>query len=112
MKDSKLKILGSKVFLRHILHEDFEEMLELFQSSREFYQGLINAPTDAESFRIYADRNLAEENECFVICQNIDNKIVGAINLTQIFRKSFQNAYLGYLLGVNFTGKGFYVRGS
>jgi ribosomal-protein-alanine N-acetyltransferase len=29
------------------------------------------------------------------------------INLSQIFRGGFQNAYLGYGLGVNFTGRGF-----
>ncbi|HRH44348.1 MAG TPA: GNAT family protein [Pyrinomonadaceae bacterium] len=107
MKFSKLKILGKKVFLRYTNQDDFEELMALFDSSREFYQGLVNTPTDAESFRIYADRNLDDANECFVICQNVDNTIVGAINLTQIFRKAFQNAYLGYSLGVNFTGKGF-----
>ena len=107
MKDINFKIKSSKVFLRYTTQNDFEELMALFDSSRRFYQGLINAPTDAESFRIYADRNLEETNECFVICQNVDNRIVGAINLTQIFRKAFQNAYLGYSLGVNFTGKGF-----
>ncbi len=107
MKNQNLKIQGKIVFLRYVSHDDFEEMLELFKSSLEFYKGLINPPLDLESFKVYVERNLEEANECFVICQNIDNKIVGAINLTQIFRKLFQNCYLGYSLGVNFTGKGF-----
>lgn len=106
-KNLNLKIKGKKVFLRYVEQDDFSELMELFNLSREFYRGLINAPTDKDSFRVFADRNLDEANECFVICQNIDNKIVGMANLTQIFRKAFQNCYLGYSLGVNFTGKGY-----
>ena len=34
-------------------------------------------------------------------------EIVGVINLSQIFRRGFQNAYLGYYLGVKYTGMGF-----
>ncbi|MBX7174701.1 MAG: GNAT family N-acetyltransferase [Pyrinomonadaceae bacterium] len=107
MKNQFLKIQGEKVFLRYVKYGDFEEMLELFKTSLEIYEGLINPPLDLESFKVYVDRNLEDANECFLICQNIGNKIVGAINLTQIFRKSFQNCYLGYSLGVNFIGKGY-----
>ena len=48
-----------------------------------------------------------ESNEYFVICRNSDDTIVGLINLSQIFRKSFQNAYLGYQLFAGFTGEGY-----
>ena len=107
MKDFNLKMSGEKVFLRYVAQSDFEELLDLFKSSLEFYKGLITPPLDEQSFQIYVDRNLDEANECFVICRNSDDKIVGALNLTQIFRKAFQNCYLGYSLGVNFTGKGY-----
>jgi ribosomal-protein-alanine N-acetyltransferase len=107
LKNNNLKIQGEKVFLRYVTIDDFDEMLALNRESLEFYKGLINPPLDFESFKVYAERNLDEANECFVICQNVDNKIVGAINLSQIFRKAFQNCYLGYSLGVNYIGKGF-----
>ncbi len=42
-----------------------------------------------------------------MICRNTDGAIVGVINLSQIFRGVFQNAYLGYYLGGKFTGFGF-----
>jgi ribosomal-protein-alanine N-acetyltransferase len=106
-KNPKLKIKGKKVFLRYVTQDDYKELMALFNLSREFYRGLINSPTDKDSFKNFVDRNLDEANECFVICRNIDNKIVGMANLTQIFRKAFQNCYLGYSLGVNFTGMGF-----
>lgn len=106
-KNQNLKIKGKKVFLRYVTQDDFEELMALFDLSREFYSGLVTPPTDKESFKIFADRNLDEANECFVICQNTDSKIVGMANLTQIFLKAFQSCYLGYALGVNFAGKGY-----
>lgn len=106
-KNQQLRVKGKKVFLRYVTDDDFDEMLVLFRESRKFYKGLINPPLDRKSFTAYVERNREAANECFVICRNIDNKIVGAINLSQIFRKSFQNAYLGYSLGVKYTGAGF-----
>lgn len=106
-KDFSLKLNGDKVFLRYVLLADFSEMTRLYRESLEFYQGLINPPLDVESFELYVERNLKETDECFVICRQNDSAIVGAVNLSQIFRKAFQNCYLGYSLGVHYTGKGF-----
>ncbi|MGI9055330.1 MAG: GNAT family N-acetyltransferase, partial [Pyrinomonadaceae bacterium] len=91
----------------YVTLDDFDEMMEMFHESRAFYKGLINPAQDYEGFKIYVERNLDEANECFVICRKADKKIIGAVNLSQIFRKGFQNAYLGYSLGAKYTGKGF-----
>ena len=102
-----LRVKGKKVFLRYVTLDDFEEMRALFRESRKFYKGLIDTPDTIEQFTAYAARNESETNECFVICRIEDEKIVGSINLSQIFRKAFQNAYLGYSLGVKYTGQGY-----
>lgn len=106
-KNRQLRIKGEKVFLRYITIEDFDEIMLLFRESRKFYKGLVTPPNDREEFENYVARNDEDASEFFVICRNEDEKIVGAVNLSQIFRKAFQNAYLGYSLGVNYTGKGF-----
>lgn len=106
-KNPHLRVNGKRVFLRYVTLGDFDEMMEMFRESRTFYRGLINPPTGRQSFRTYVERNLDEANECFVICRKEDERLVGAINLSQIFRKAFQNAYLGYSLGVKYTGKGY-----
>lgn len=106
-KNQRLRVKGEKVFLRYVTLDDFEEMRALFIESRKFYKGLIDTPDTIEKFAAYVARNESDANECFVICRLADEKIVGAINLSQIFRKAFQNAYLGYSLGVHDTGKGF-----
>ena len=106
-KNPQLRVKGEKVFLRYVTFDDFEEMRALFEASRKFYKNLIDTPDTIEKFAAYVARNESEANECFVICRREDEKIAGAINLSQIFRKAFQNAYLGYSLGANDTGKGY-----
>lgn len=107
MKVENLKVIGERVFLRYVLPCDEAEFIALNKGSTEFYKGLVSPILNSADFKVYVERNKNETNECFVICDKTDKKIVGAINLSQIFRKAFQNAYLGFSLGVNFTGKGF-----
>jgi [ribosomal protein S5]-alanine N-acetyltransferase len=48
-----------------------------------------------------------DSTEAFLICLKAGNQIVGQITLSQIFRKSFQSAYLGYQLFNGFTAHGY-----
>ena len=74
--------------------------------SRKFHHGLASPPVDQKSFDELLARNEKPENEFFLICRIQDQAIAGAINLSQIFRRSFQNAYLGYYLFERFTNQG------
>lgn len=98
---------GKKVFLRSPNSDDLAEFTALNKSSRRFHRHLVNPPTDEKSFADFLKRNEAETDCCFLICQNEDGAIVGGMALSQIFRKAFQNAYLGYYLAEKFTGKGY-----
>lgn len=46
-----------------------------------------------------------------MICHSINKCIVGVANLSQIFYKAFQNAYLGYYVNVEFSGQGLMTEG-
>ncbi|HSK71312.1 MAG TPA: GNAT family protein [Pyrinomonadaceae bacterium] len=105
MTENKLK--GKKVFLRYPKPEDFEEFTTANKASRKFHHNLVNPPTDAQGFADFLRRNETETDRCFLICQIEDGAIVGGMCLSQIFRKAFQNAYLGYYLFEKFTGKGY-----
>lgn len=98
---------GKKVFLRPPTPEDFAELTAMNQASRKFHKGLANPPLERKAFDAFLLRNEFENNESFLICRQADNLIVGMINLSQIFRGNFQNAYLGYYLGADFSGKGY-----
>ncbi len=98
---------GKKVWLRPPKAEDFEEFTAMNLASRRFHKGLANPPLDRKAFDAFLLRNKFETNECFLICRKDDNAIAGMINLSQIFRGNFQNAYLGYYLGEKFARQGF-----
>jgi ribosomal-protein-alanine N-acetyltransferase len=104
---TKMIIKGKKVYLRQLKSEDFEEFTALTGASRKFHHGFVTPPLDKENFDKYLEVSLLEANRYLLICQNADDSIVGVANLSQIFRKSFQNAYLGYWLGAKYAGRGF-----
>src|SRR5687768_7443862 len=97
MKNSKM-VKGKKVFLRFPREDDFAEFTAANKASRKFHHNLVNPPTDAQGFADFLRRNETETDRCFLICQTEDGAIVGGMCLSQIFRKAFQNAYLGYYL--------------
>jgi ribosomal-protein-alanine N-acetyltransferase len=103
----KGRIEGNQVFLRHPAPQDSDEFTELSRANRRFHLRLASPPKDAESFREFVERGQKPENEFFLICRKRDGAVTGAINLSQIFRGGFQNAYLGYYLGEEFAGRGF-----
>lgn len=102
------KILQSrKVFLRPPKAEDFNEISALYKTSRAFHRGLVQTPIEKKAFDKYLTHSELETNEYFLICRDEDDKIAGSINLSQIFRGNFKNAYLGYYLAETFTRKGY-----
>jgi [ribosomal protein S5]-alanine N-acetyltransferase len=106
MKTSKT-VNGKKVFLRSPNSGDLAEFTALNKSSRKFHRNLVNPPTDEQSFNDFLKRSEPETDCCFLICRREDGAIVGGTALSQIFRKAFQNAYLGYYLAEKFTGNGY-----
>ena len=106
-KNQKTDSKFPKVYLRRALPDDFEELARLHKASRKHLSGLASTSYDRAKFDQMLSDGASDSNEHFLICRNEDNAIVGQINLSQIFRKSFQNAYLGYQLFSGFTGNGY-----
>jgi ribosomal-protein-alanine N-acetyltransferase len=97
---------GKKVWLRPPKNEDFREFVALNASSRKFHSGLASPPIDRHGFDGFLLRNEQTSNESFLIVSGAGDLIAGMINLSQIFRGNFQNAYLGYYIGAEFAGQG------
>ena len=107
MKDPNLKITGTRVYLRYVGDDDFEELTGLFKKNAEFFKGRLDPPLTNKKFKLYVERNLSDANACFVICLKNDDSIIGVLNFSQIFRGAFQNSSIGYALSENFTGNGY-----
>jgi ribosomal-protein-alanine N-acetyltransferase len=96
---------GKLIYLREPTVEDFDEPAALYKSSRRLHRGLVSPNFSRADLDELLKRNLGDDYESLLICVNESDAIAGAITLSQIFRKAFCNAYLGYLLGANFIGK-------
>lgn len=105
MKKSKIAA-GEKVFLRFPNKDDFAEFSAAARSSRKFHHNLVSPPHDEKGFDDFVQRNATETDRCLLICRQADGAIAGVAALSQIFRKAFQNAYLGYYLFAEFAGRG------
>ena len=102
-----MKLSTRKVFLRPPVARDYEELARLYRSSKKHFAGFASAEYSRSNFEALLAGSKTGTTAPFLICREADGAIVGTINLTQIFLKSFQNAYLGYQLFAGFTGNGF-----
>src|SRR6266550_1335567 len=99
-------IVGERIFLRPPTKRDLAEFIALSRASTRFHRGLVSPPTRPERLNDYLTRSRRSDSASFLICSTAEGAIVGAINLSQIIRGGFQNAYLGYYIGAPYAGKG------
>jgi ribosomal-protein-alanine N-acetyltransferase len=69
--------------------------------------GFASSNFDRERFEELLRVADTEATQSFLVCRVADDVVVGTTTLSQIFRKAFQNAYLGYMLFAGFTGNGY-----
>lgn len=96
--------MSSRVFIRKPVQEDWQELLALHQNSRMLHFPWAFPPLTEVECKAYLDRCQNEDFEGLLICQSVNETIVGVVNLSQIFYKAFQNAYLGYYAHAEFAG--------
>jgi ribosomal-protein-alanine N-acetyltransferase len=97
---------GTKVCLRPPRESDLAEISTLYAKSRNHLRGFASTEFGRDQFDRMMIDAASKSNEYFLVCLIGDGRIAGTVNLSQIFYKSFQNAYLGYMLGAGFTGSG------
>src|SRR2546430_15595011 len=88
-------VAGKSVYLRTPARRDMKEFLALNRASTQLHRGLVSPPTDSPQFTEFLKRCRRSDFACFFICLVDDQRIVGSINLSQIFMGGFRNAYLG-----------------
>jgi len=85
---------------------DRADYLEAMRRSRELHGEWIDPPTTDEGFDELLERHSGTDFEGFLIRRVSDGALVGACNLSQIIRRDFQNAFLGYGAVRGFEGQG------
>jgi [ribosomal protein S5]-alanine N-acetyltransferase len=100
-----------RVFIRKPIEADWEELLFLHQGSMAFHFPWVFPSLTEEGCKGYIKRCQNDDFEGLLICDAVRKKIVGVVNLSQIFYRAFQNAYLGYYVDANFAGQGLMSEG-
>ena len=103
--------IGTQVYLRKVVAQDQGEFLQLMRASMDIHRPWITPPTTPQMFRNYMQRIRRSDGEGYAICRTADDCIVGVINLNHIVRGTFQNASLGYYVGLPYQGNGYMQQG-
>lgn len=102
---------GERSFIRRGKANDAEEFTELMRNSRELHQPWSFPPARSEEFVALVERARSDDFELLLLCDRDEGQILGFLNLSQIFRGPFLNAYLGYAVGGPFAGAGYMTEG-
>lgn len=102
---------GARVYLRKPQLKDGEEFLMLMQKSEFFLHPWVQPPRTPELFRHYIKRISRPNQDGLFICDKNNHQIAGVININEIVRGLFQSAFLGYYIGVPFSGRGLMQEG-
>ncbi len=102
---------AARVYLRNPVVGDEEEFTSLMRASKAFHRPWASAPHDHERFMAYIEDSQRDNFEALLVCRRGDDAIVGFFNISQIVRRLFQSAYLGYAAGRPFAGQGYMSEG-
>jgi ribosomal-protein-alanine N-acetyltransferase len=102
---------GDRVFLREPTKRDQQELIERALRSRNLHRPWVNPPKTPEQFDAWLKRIREPTVQSFLVCRTEDGAIAGVFTLSQIFRRGFQNAYMGYYALEPFAGQGYMREG-
>jgi ribosomal-protein-alanine N-acetyltransferase len=97
---------GRRVAIRHPQPDDADELIALHQAIRALHHPWVVPPLTPDQVATYLERCRRDDTAGFLVCRLPDQRMIGAINLSQFFYGSFQSAYMGYYLGAGHTGSG------
>jgi [ribosomal protein S5]-alanine N-acetyltransferase len=101
----------ARVRLEAPRRSDRREFLGLVEASAEFHRPWTYPPNDSLGYKRLLERNRSDDYEALLLRRNDDDAILGIFELSQIFRRGFQSAYLGYWVGAPFAGQGYMTEG-
>jgi [ribosomal protein S5]-alanine N-acetyltransferase len=96
----------SRIFATPASETDAEELIDANRRSQSLHLPWVKSFTDRRGFDAWMQRLAGSRHLGFVIRERKDNSIVGIVNLNEIVRGAFQNAYLGYYAMAGKTGRG------
>jgi [ribosomal protein S5]-alanine N-acetyltransferase len=84
------------VQLRHLKASDEMVFMGHIRRSRELHRGWVQVPTSVKAFQRYAKEMNTPKDQAYLAIRTDTQEMVGVVELQDIFRGDFQNAYLIY----------------
>lgn len=95
----------ARVFIRQPIQTDWQELLTLHQKNQEYHFPWVFPALTEEGCKTYIRRCQEDDFKGLLICHSESQRIIGVANFSQIFYKTFQNAYLGYYGSIDYAGQ-------
>jgi ribosomal-protein-alanine N-acetyltransferase len=86
----------STVLIRHLKASDEKIFMTHIRRSRELHRSWVQVPTSAKAFQRYVQEMNTTDDQAYVAIRTDTHEMVGVVELQDIFRGDFQNAYLVY----------------
>ena len=86
----------STVHIRHLNTSDEKIFMANMRRSRALHRSWVQVPTSAKAFQRYVIEMNTTDDKAFVAIRTDTREMVGVVELQDIFRGDFQNAYLIY----------------
>ncbi|GMV92551.1 MAG: hypothetical protein AMXMBFR82_23290 [Candidatus Hydrogenedentota bacterium] len=102
---------GSRVCIRSPRRTDMTEFLRVVHESQDFHAPWVSPPSTPERFVEYVERAADPAFVALLLCALPDNRIAGAINLSNICYGNFCNACMGYWIGKSDRRSGLMTEG-
>jgi ribosomal-protein-alanine N-acetyltransferase len=96
-----------RVVLRTPTVDDQDEFIAAMRASRSVHRPWVYMPETPERYLAYLARVQDPRYEPFLACRAEDGAIVGFLNLSEIVRGGFKNAFLGYGGVAAYAGRGY-----
>jgi ribosomal-protein-alanine N-acetyltransferase len=96
----------SQVQIAPVTAADGPDLIAANQRSRDHHRPWVEPFTDGRGFEEWYGATNTETQVSLVARNRAGGGVVGVLNLSQIFRKAFQSAYLGFYGAVDFAGQG------
>ena len=86
----------STVHIRHLNTSDEKIFMANMRRCRALHRSWVQVPTSAKAFQRYVIEMNTTDDKAFVAIRTDTREMVGVVELQDIFRGDFQNAYLTY----------------
>lgn len=97
----------SRVRIAELTADDGSDFVAAMRASAKMHRPWLEMPTDATAFDAMFERTQDDTFYSLLARRREDGAIVGFFNVSNIVRRSFQSAFLGYGGSAVFAGQGY-----